>query len=193
MSFLHIIAIAIGLGVDAMSVSMAVAVRWHGPGQRFRLAWHMGMFQFLMPLAGWLTGSALADYIAGVGCYVASALIIAVGAKMLYEAIKAGPGEVTEHAAEWEARHLGKGDPTRGWSLYVLSIATSIDALAVGISLGLRGQDIFFASVIIGIVAALMVLIGMYIGKRIGRKLGRPAELAGGVVLIILGILFLWI
>ena len=193
MSLLHIIAIAIGLGADAMSVSMAVAVRWHGPGQRFRLAWHMGMFQFLMPLVGWLAGTALADFMAGVGCYVAAGLVIAVGVKMLYEAAKAGPGEVTEHAAEWEARHLTKGDPTRGWSLYVLSIATSIDALAVGVSLGLREQSIFFASVIIGIVAAVMVLIGMYIGKRIGRKLGRPAEFAGGVVLIVLGILFVWI
>lgn len=193
MSFLHIIAIAIGLGADAMSVSMAVAVRWHGPGQRFRLAWHMGMFQFLMPLVGWLIGSALAEFIAEVGCYIAAGLIIAVGVKMFYEAARQGPGEVTEHAAEWEARHVGKGDPTRGWSLYVLSIATSIDALAVGVSLGLRGQSIFLASVVIGIVAALMVLIGMYIGKRIGRKLGREAELAGGAVLIALGILFLWV
>ena len=142
-----------------------------------------------MPIAGWLAGRILVAFISGVGNYVAAALVMAVGVKMLYEAIKAGPGQVTEHAAEWEARHVGAGDPTRGWSLVVLSVATSLDALAVGVSIGLRGHGIFLASIIIGLVAAGMVLLGMAIGKRIGQKLGRWAEVAGGAVLVALGVL----
>ncbi len=193
--FLKILAVAAGLGMDAMSVCMAVGVRWNGPGQRFRLAWHMGLFQFLMPVAGWLAGWKLAELLRSVGCYVAAALVFAVGAKMLYEAIRSHPGSVAqqaEHEVE-KALHARPKDPTRGWSLVALSVATSLDALVVGFSLGLRGERIWAASAVIGVVAALMALAGVAIGKRAGAKFGRPAELAGAVLLMCLGVSFLWL
>ena len=195
MDFLKVMAIAVGLGMDAMSVCMAVGVKWHGPRQRFRLAWHMGLFQFLMPLAGWAVGSGVAGMLAGVGRYVAAVLVFAVGVKMLYEALKSHPGAAAEGAEHFveEHAHLHPKDPTRGWSLVLLSVATSIDALVVGFSLGLKGQGIWLASAIIGLVAAGMALAGVAIGKRIGKALGRPAELAGAVVLMVLGVSFLWI
>ena len=189
---LNLMAVAVGLGADAMSVSAAVAVRWHGPRQVLRMAVGMGLFQFAMPVFGWLAGRQLAGMLAEAGCHIAAGLIVLVGAKMAYEALKTGPGGPEEHAAEWEARHTRSHDPTRGLSLLVLSVATSLDALAVGVSLGIAGRQIFLASTVIGLVAATMVVVGMSIGRHLGRRFGQAAELLGAVVLIALGAAFFW-
>jgi len=188
---LEIIAIAVGLGLDAMSVSAAVGVRWHGPRQKFRLAWHMGLFQFLMPMLGYMAGSQLATMLEKVGSYVAAALVFSVAVKMFYEAVKSHPGEAVEAAAA-AAGAASRRDPTRGWSLIVLSVATSLDALVVGFSLGLRGtSSIVWPSLIIGVTAAAMSLTGVIIGKRLGDRFGKPAEIAGAVVLMLLAVSFL--
>lgn len=190
------IGIAIGLGMDVLSVSMAVGVRWHGARQTFRLAWHTGLFQFLMPLAGYAIGSQLANPLALWGGYVAAALVTGVGIKMLIEALGSLPGAAAEGLEQTVEKdlHLKHTDPTRGWSLIVLSVATSIDALVVGFSLGIKeGADIWQASVIIGFTAALMALVGVMVGWRVGQALGRFAEIVGGVVLVALGVAFLWL
>ncbi len=187
--------VAMGLGMDAMSVCMAVGVRWHGPRQKFRLAWHMGLFQFFMPVLGWLAGRELAGLLASIGQYVAAGLVFAVGAKMLYEALRSRPGvvaEEAEHLVEKEL-HVKPADPTRGWSLVALSVATSIDALLVGVSLGIKGAGIWQVSLIIGIVAGLMALAGVMVGQRVGKALGRYAEAAGAAVLMALGVSFAWL
>lgn len=191
MESLNVIAISVGLGMDAMSVCMGVGVKWHGPRQRFRMAWHMGLFQFLMPIAGWFAGQGLAQILQSAGKYLAAALVVAVGAKMLWEALKSHPGALAEGVEEKTVHH--PADPTRGWSLMVLSVATSIDALVVGFSLALKGEDIFATSIVIGIVAASMALLGIIIGKRIGEKLGRHAEVVGAAILIGLGLSFVFI
>lgn len=82
MTFWSILGIAIGLGADAMSVSAAIGIKWNGPGQKFRLAWSMGLFQFLMPMIGWLVGQSLAGMLHHVGMYLAAALVFAVGVKI---------------------------------------------------------------------------------------------------------------
>jgi len=182
--------------MDAMSVSMAVGVRWHGPRQKFRLAWHMGLFQFTMPLLGWLAGRQLAEALRTVGSYIAAAMVFAIGLKMFYEALKAVPGELEQRGGQavTQALHLKRKDPTRGWSLVVLSVATSIDALVVGFSLGLRNQgDIWLASLVIGLLAGMMSLAGVAIGNKAGKALGRPAEMLGALVLMVLGVNFLWL
>lgn len=191
--FLHLntFALAVGLGMDAMSVAMGVGVRWHGPHQRFRLSFHMGLFQFLMPLAGWAVGQTLAGLLSTWGKYIAALLVLGIGVKMLLEALKSHPGasaEAMEHGAE-RALHVGQ-DPTRGWSLIILSVATSIDALVVGFSLGLKHEPIWTASIVIGIVAAAMALTGVAIGKRIGQVFGKPAEIFGAIVLIAIAVSF---
>ncbi len=188
---LYVLAIAVALGMDAMSVSMAVGVRWGGARQKFRVAWHMGLFQFAMPILGWIAGRELAALLHGVGTYLAAGLLLVVGAKMLIEALRSDPGSVAEHLAEWKGFHRRRADPTRGLSLVMLSAATSIDALVVGVSLGLRGSGIWVVSVVIGVVAAVMALIGVEVGRRAGAKFGKGAEIAGAVVLILLGVLFL--
>ena len=195
-SVYHIIAVAVGLGLDAMSVCMAVGVKWHGPRQKFRLAWHMGLFQFLMPVIGWAGGRQLAGPLEAFGRYIAAALVFAIGAKMLYEALRGHVGAVAqevEHTLE-SAAHVRHGaDPTRGWSLMALSLATSMDALVVGFSLGLKGQVIWLPSVVIGLTAGAMALSGVVLGRRIGQALGRWAEIAGAIVLIALAVSFLWL
>ncbi len=188
MSPLEVLAIAVALGLDAMSVSAAIGVRWHGPRQKFRLAWHMGLFQFLMPVLGWLAGAQLASLLEKVGSYVAAALVFAVAVKMLHEAVKSHPGADEDAVAAVAVRP----DPTRGWSLMALSVATSIDALVVGFSLGLRGtSSIIWPSLAIGVVAAAMSLAGVVIGKSLGDRFGKPAEIAGAVVLMLLAVSFL--
>ena len=191
------IAIAVGLGMDAMSVSAAIGVKWHGPRQKFRLAWHMGLFQFLMPILGWLGGKRLAALVEHFGSYVAAALVFSIGAKMLYEALRSRPGaleEKAEHLIE-EGLHVTPKDPTRGWSLLALAVGTSMDALVVGFSLGLRGEgsSIWWVSLIIGVVAAMMALVGVILGRRVGEAIGKPAEVIGAVVLMALAISFLWL
>jgi len=186
-----VLALAVGLGADAMSVCMGVGVRWHGPRQKFRLAWHMGLFQFLMPILGWLAGQRLADLLAGVGKYVSAGLVFLIGAKMLLEALRSHPGAAAEHAAGWPGGKGPQRDPTRGWSLVMLSLATSVDALVAGFSLGLQGRDIWQASIVIGLVAGAMALAGVAIGQRAGRVFGRAAEIAGAGILMLLGVSFL--
>jgi putative Mn2+ efflux pump MntP len=191
------IAVAIGLGMDAMSVCAAVGVKWHGPGQKLRLAWHMGLFQFLMVIVGWSGGKRLAELVEHFGSYAAAGLLFAIGAKMLYEAIRSRPGALearAEHIIE-AGLHISPKDPTRGWSLLALSLGTSMDALVVGFSLGLRGEgsSIWGVSLLIGVVAGLMAWTGVVLGARIGMAVGKPAEIFGALVLMGLGISFLWL
>lgn len=196
MHFHDIILMALGLGMDAMSVCVGIGVKWHGPRQKFRLAWHMGLFQFLMPLLGWLIGQQVAGFLAAWGKYIAAVLVFGVGAKMLLEAIKSHPGAVAESAER--AAHMDQAgkDPTRGWSLVVLSVATSIDALVVGFSLALGEggaeflRGIVYPSVIIGLVAAAMSLTGVMLGKRAGKTFGKKAEIVGAILLMLLGVSF---
>jgi len=195
MPIIKTLVLAVGLGMDAMSVSMAIGVRWNGPGQRRRLATHMGFFQFLMPILGWLAGRQLAGVLCAVGRYAAAALLVGLGLKMLLEALKSHPGTVAEGAEHFVEKelHLKPRDPTRGWPLWGLSVATSIDALVVGLSLGITNGGIWLRSVVIGVVAALMVLAGVAIGKRVGVSLGKPAEILGAAMLMGLGVSFLWL
>ncbi|MBN1553101.1 MAG: manganese efflux pump [Phycisphaerae bacterium] len=198
-TFWSILAIAVGLGADAMSVSAAVGVKWHGRGQKFRLAWSMGLFQFLMPLAGWAVGQSLAGVLHQYGTYIAATLVFAVGVKMLYEAWRNHPGQVAEAEEEAieKALHRHPKDPTRGWSLLVLAVATSLDALVVGFSLALKGMtgfsSIWLPCVEIGMVAAAMSLAGVLLGQYVGKAIGRPAEFLGALVLTALAVSFLFV
>jgi putative Mn2+ efflux pump MntP len=190
----------IGLGMDAMSVSAAIGVKWNGPHQKFRLAWHMGLSQFLMPCAGYLAGKPLAGFLSDYGRYAAAGLVLALGIKMLYEAIESHPGAMAESVERAEERVIATmiADPTRGWSLIAVSVATSLDALVLGFSLALRGgstshltwSHLLYDSSIIGLIACVMALIGVNIGQKLGKAFGRQAEIAGAIVLILLAITF---
>jgi putative Mn2+ efflux pump MntP len=165
--------IALALAMDAFAVSAAVAAAIHRLTGRhiFRLSWHFGLFQFLMPLIGWSVGAGLLVVIRDLAPWVAFGLLCFLGLKMIWEA----------RHPETRSQHY---DPTRGWSLVGLSIATSIDALAVGISLALVNMSIVRAAIIIGVVASCITYIGTKVGDRAGSYVGQWAERFGGVVLI---------
>jgi len=176
--------IAFALAMDAFAVSVAAGVTLRRVGTRhtFRLAWHFGFFQWAMPVIGWCAGSTVRPLIERFDHWTAFLLLLFVGAHMLQEAFQ-------EHGAESQ-----KGDPTRGMTLVLLSVATSIDALAVGLSLSLLNISIWFPALIIGIVAAVLTGAGIHIGSRIGAasRIGRYADIAGGLVLIAIGFRILY-
>jgi len=172
-----LLGIAVGLAMDAFAVSIAagLAVASVTPRHVFRISFHFGLFQFMMPIVGWLAGGQLAAYAGEYNRWVAFGLLVYVGARML-----------------WEARSEKKAengrDPTRGLMLVTLSIATSLDALAVGVSMAFLGVSVWIPAVVIGIVTAALSAIGITFGGRIGPRWERWAEAAGGIVLIAIGL-----
>ncbi len=180
MGFLNIFAIAVALAMDAFAVAIASGVRLKRVSFRqfFRLAWHFGLFQALMPIIGWSAGLTVRDTIERFGHWVAFGLLVYVGVNMIREAFK---------LQEDARRHK---DPTRGLTLVMLSVATSIDALAVGLTISLLQISIWTPALIIGAVAGVFTLLGLYLGKSVGsaERLSPIAEVIGGLVL--LGIAF---
>jgi len=179
MGWLGLLALAVALAMDAFAVAIVTGLTLTSMTRRhvFRLAFHFGLFQALMPVIGWLAGSSVHEYIAAFDHWIAFGLLGFVGGKML-----------------WGGAHedLGEGpagsDPTSGWSLLVLSVATSIDALAVGLSLAMVGAAIVVPALVIGLVAAAFTAVGMVLGRRIGALWGKRVEVLGGLILIGIGI-----
>ena len=177
MNWIAVLGIALGLAMDAFAVSIASGLKLSRitPRHLFRLSFHFGLFQFLMPVIGWYIGRQMAALIAGFDHWIAFGLLSLVGGRMLWEA-----GSETESEA--------MADPTRGMLLVALSLATSLDALAAGVSLAFLRQSIWIPSVTTGVVTATMTGIGMVFGSRFGRRWGRWAEVLGGCVLILIGL-----
>jgi putative Mn2+ efflux pump MntP len=173
-----ILGIALGLAMDcfAVAVGASVTLRRATGRQTFRLAFHFGLFQFLMPVLGWLAGLTVADVMALFDHWVAFGLLTFIGGKSVFVALRRKGGEARAD------------DPTRGASLVMLSVATSIDALAVGFSFAMLGVRVWGPSVVIGVVSAAVTVIGMELGSRLGARFGRRMEILGGLVLIAIGI-----
>lgn len=176
MELLTLLGIAFGLAMDAFSVAVASGVILGKVSRRqaFRLSFHFGFFQFAMPVVGWTLGYLVAEQIRSFNHWLAFGLLAMVGGKMVWEALHP------------EEESLPR-DPTRGVSLVMLSLATSIDALAVGLSLALINVPVLFPSIVIGVVASSMTLLGLQLGGRVGHLLGRRMEIVGGLVLIAIG------
>lgn len=174
---LIIFPVAFSLGVDAFSVALAAGVFPSENERRrtFRLVFHFGFFQGGMTLLGWLGGRTIEPIIAEFDHWIAFGLLSYVGGRMLYSAWRDG----TESFRE---------DPSRGRMLVLMSVGTSIDALAVGLSLALAGSPVFWASLVIGVVASAMTYVGLRLGCRLGRMFGRRVEFFGGLTLIGIGV-----
>lgn len=177
MDLLPILGIAVGLAMDAFSVALATGLALEKVGRRqtFRLSFHFGLFQFTMPIVGWYVGSAVERYLSSFDHWVAFGLLAYVGGKMIWDSFSdepAGP----------------RRDPTRGTSLVFLSVATSIDALAVGLSLGVLRVPVLLPALVIGLVAGAVTLVGLHLGKFMGARLGPWMERLGGLVLIAIGV-----
>ncbi|MCE5268798.1 MAG: manganese efflux pump MntP family protein [Planctomycetaceae bacterium] len=176
LNWASILGLSVGLATDALAVSIAVGLALESvtPRHVFRLSFHFGLFQFMMPIIGWLAGKQLARYIDGFDHWIAFALLCGVGGKMLWEA--------------WEDNETAPDrDPTRGLTLVALSLATSLDALAVGLSMAFLRVSMWWPSVIIGVITAAMCSVGITFSSRIGARFGHWADAAGGIVLIGIG------
>jgi putative Mn2+ efflux pump MntP len=170
--------IAVALGCDAFAVGMGVGTRFCQPRQVFRLSFHFGLFQFLMPLLGWFIGVNAFGLVRQWGPWLAFGLLFFIGARMTYESFH--PEEIP---TDQECR-----DPTRGMSLVVLSLATSMDALGVGFSIGVLGQSLLVAAVCIGITACAMTWAAMKLGSRLSSKFGQRMEIIGGIILMAIAV-----
>jgi manganese efflux pump family protein len=177
LDLLTLLGTAIALGADAFAVAAVVSAALPVFTHRhsFRLIWHFGLFQSMMTSIGWFGGVAVSHYSYGWNTWIAASLLVVLGCNMARSSFH------TEEQVE-------EIDPTRGISLVGLSVATSIDALAVGVSLSLMDMEITVPALIIGLTALLMTYAGTRVGLRIGTRLGAWAERIGGIVLILLGV-----
>ena len=182
MSWFSLLGIAVALAVDAFAVALVAGLSVEALTKRrlFRLSFHFGLFQALMLAGGWLFGKVLYLLVAAFANWFAFFLLLFVGGNIIRQAL---------HGAD-EARIAL--DPTKGWQLVFLSFATSIDALAVGLSLAMLGVSIARAAVLVGLVATLLTLLGMHLGNRASVLWGKRVEVFGGVILIAIGLLSLW-
>ena len=178
MDTLSLMALAGALAMDAFAVALAAGAILHPLSFRpcFRLAFHFGLFQALMPIIGWLAGMTVQSFVAAWSPWLAFGLLLFVGGRMVHEALSAEEGEAR------------KNDPSRGMTMVALSVATSIDALAVGLTLAMVKVVIWIPALIIGLVACGFTIAGLFLGTRAGAFWGRRVEIAGGLILIMIGL-----
>lgn len=177
-SIISILIIAIGLSADcfAVAVSGGISMTRISSWQMLRVSLSFGLFQALMPVIGWIVGKTFVDLIASFDHWLAFALLVIIGGRMIYEAF---------HHDKSDRK---KTDISKGFALLILSVATSIDALAVGLTFAFINVNILIASLIIGVVASTITWIGFHAGKLASSAMGKHAELAGGIILTGIGI-----
>lgn len=178
MQFAAILLIAVSLAMDCFAVSLGIGTTEFASGPRplFRLSYHFGLFQALMPVIGWLAGATIEPYISSYDHWIAFGLLSFVGVRMIRSGLSA------------EDEDAVLRDPSRGRMLVLLSVATSIDALAVGFSLAALGVSIVFPAVVIGITTSILSLAGLLLGRRLGDLVGKRMEIVGGIILILIGL-----
>jgi manganese efflux pump family protein len=176
MQYLTSVFIGIGLAMDAFTVSLGI-----GTGQKanygrakFRLIYHFGLFQAGMTMVGWYAGSTVADYIRSFDHWIAFVLLAYVGGNMIWSGLNPDVEFYTS-------------DPSRGRTLIMLSVATSIDAMAVGLSMAMLNEPWVVPAIIIGIVTWSLCTVGLLAGRRLGEKFGKRMEILGGLILIAIG------
>lgn len=179
MNLISISLIAVGLAMDAFAVSLTTGIILKKNKDILKnsliIAAYFGFFQALMPLIGWFVGLQFKEYIEKLDHWIAFILLSFIGIKMIYGAIK-------KKCDQEEAI-----DPLNKKTLLFLAIATSIDALIIGLSFALLEVSIISATLIIGIITFIICFIGVYLGKRFGQIFKGKAELIGGAILIFIG------
>ncbi len=176
MSLLTILFIALGLSIDcfAVSISSGITLKCFRVKYALRVGAFFGGFQALMPVVGWLTGLSFKRYIEGYDHWIAFLLLSFIGGKMIYESAIIKKAEKS-------------CDPRNILLVFILAIATSIDALAVGLSFSVLGMSIITPVILIGVVSFIMSIFGMYLGDKFGNIFGNKVEIVGGFILIFIG------
>jgi putative Mn2+ efflux pump MntP len=176
---LSMLIIALGDSADCFAVSIggSISMKTTSPWQILRTALAFGIFQALMTVLGWLAGRTVVGFIADYDHWAAFGLLALIGGRMVWESFRSKD--------EHDSKSI---DITRGFMLITMAVATSIDALAVGLSFGFLNVNIALASTIIGVVAFLATIVGFLLGRRAGKLAGKRAEIVGGIILIAIGI-----
>lgn len=177
MSFWTLLLIALGVSADAFAVALGKGLHMKTFNLRHAvvIALTFGVFQAGMPVLGWALGTRFAGSIESVDHWIAFGLLALIGAKMIWEAVRPGDDDAEDTDA-LDLRELG-----------LLAVATSIDALAVGISLAFLDVPIVGAAGLVGVTTAVLAFVGVVVGRRVGARVGRPAEIVGGLVLVGIG------
>ncbi len=177
MDLVTLFLIAVSLAMDCFAVSLGIGTsgQANAPRPIFRLSFHMGLFQGVMTYLGWLAGSSIVQWIAGLDHWIAFLFLAFVGVRMILSGLRA-------------ETDVQRNDPSRGASLVMLSVATSIDAMAVGLSLAMIAADILTSCLMIGFVSLGLSLVGLRAGTRLSERFGKRMEVLGGVVLNLIGI-----
>lgn len=179
--FFTLLLMGVGLSMDAFAVSICkgLSMRKVNKKQCLVIGLFFGGFQALMPFIGWVLGSQFEQYITSIDHWIAFILLGFIGGKMVVEAIR----------EKDEAVEVGKMDPPLDLKeMFILAIATSIDALAVGITFAFLQVPIVEAISIIGITTFVISVIGVYVGNFFGNRYKKKAELVGGMILILIGV-----
>jgi manganese efflux pump family protein len=176
MSFFEVLLMAVGLAMDCFAVSLGIGTTGYAnnPRSLFRLSYHFGLFQALMPVLGWVVGTQVSSLVSSFDHWIAFGLLAFVGVRMIRSGLDS---EGESHTK----------DPSRGGTLVMLSVATSIDAFAIGLTLAMLQVNILYPSAVIGLVTGVLSLIGLLLGNRLGLKFGKRMEVIGGVLLILIG------
>ncbi len=177
MGYISLIMVALGLSADCFAVALGSSTAGAGYSrlQIIRVAVVFGFFQALMALIGWGLGRTVVDFITNFTHWIAFGLLVLIGAKMLREAFSREESEKTH-------------DISRGWILFTLAVATSLDALAVGLAFSFDGVNIWLAISLIGSFTSVVTGIGFLAGRKVGQIFGKRAELLGGLILIGIGV-----
>lgn len=180
MGIVELLLIAVGLSMDAFAVSICKGLGMKKVNLKvaFALALFFGGFQALMPLIGWALGSQFLWLISPIDHWIAFVLLAVIGGKMLWEALHDEEGEDDGKPAD----KIDLGE------FFILTVATSIDALAVGISFAALAVDIVPSILIIGVVTFCFTIAGVFVGNFFGSRYEKPASIVGGVVLILIGL-----
>jgi putative Mn2+ efflux pump MntP len=177
MHFVELIIIAIGVSMDAFAVSICkgLSVRRLRPGHMISAAAWFGGFQALMPLIGYYLGVSFADFVADFDHWIAFVLLGIIGGKMIKEALE--KDEECEYSPDFSTK-----------TMFTLAVATSIDALAVGVSLAFLKADIWTSVLVIGLMTGAFSALGVKLGNLFGCRYKSKAEFVGGLVLVGIGI-----
>ncbi|GAA0126447.1 MULTISPECIES: manganese efflux pump MntP family protein [Clostridium] len=175
MSIISIFLTALALAMDAFAVSLSIGMKSKNERIKngLKAGLYFGIFQGAMPLIGWLLGIKFTNYIVKFDHWIAFILLAIIGGKMIYEAIK---GEESDITSDLSVKVMT-----------ILAIATSIDALAVGVSFAFLNVSIVLAASSIAIITFIACFIGVFIGQKLGDVLGGKAEFLGGIILILIG------
>lgn len=179
--FLELVLIGVGLSMDAFAVSVCkgLAMRKVNNKQAVVIGLFFGGFQALMPFIGWALGTQFENYITNIDHWIAFVLLAFIGGKMVVEAVRPEEADTAEKEMD---------PPLDMKEMFLLAVATSIDALAVGITFAFLDYPIIESMIIIGCTTFVLSIVGVVVGNLFGSKYEKRAEIAGGIILILIGL-----